>query len=178
MTILHTLRCIGFVTPSRLIDVTGLAQPDIESELIDLAVSGLVTRDQGAWGLTEAGKAADARNVAKELAKAGTRAELTAAYERFLPLNKEMLDICTAWQLRPGAGVLDHLAEFHQRADVVCARFSAALPRFERYRTRLDTAVDMVRRGFSQYVTDDFDSYHIVWFQLHEDLLATLGIPR
>jgi hypothetical protein len=27
-------------------------------------------------------------------------------------------------------------------------------------------------------VTDSTESYHIVWFQLHEDLLATLGIPR
>jgi hypothetical protein len=27
-------------------------------------------------------------------------------------------------------------------------------------------------------VTDRTASYHAVWFQLHEDLLATLGIPR
>jgi hypothetical protein len=27
-------------------------------------------------------------------------------------------------------------------------------------------------------VTDSTASYHAVWFQLHEDLLATLGIPR
>jgi hypothetical protein len=27
-------------------------------------------------------------------------------------------------------------------------------------------------------VTDSTASYHAVWFQLHEDLLVTLGIPR
>jgi hypothetical protein len=29
-----------------------------------------------------------------------------------------------------------------------------------------------------EYVSDSTESYHAVWFQLHEDLLATLGIPR
>jgi hypothetical protein len=27
-------------------------------------------------------------------------------------------------------------------------------------------------------VADSTESYHTVWFQLHEDLLATLGMPR
>jgi hypothetical protein len=32
--------------------------------------------------------------------------------------------------------------------------------------------------GALDYVADNLESYHSVWFQLHEDLLATLGIPR
>ncbi|WP_163507070.1 transcriptional regulator [Fodinicola acaciae] len=193
MTILHTLRCVGFVAPERLVEVTGLAEADIEAELIDLAAAGLVSREFGSWGLTEAGRDTDARNVAAELEKAGTRADLAAAYDRFLPLNKEMLDVCTAWQLLPSDGamklndhtdpaydalVLDRLADFHHRADVVLAEFSAALRRFERYRVRLAAALEQLDRGFTRYFTDDFASYHIVWFQLHEDVLATLGIPR
>ncbi|CAN5866644.1 hypothetical protein BH23ACT4_BH23ACT4_11090 [soil metagenome] len=27
-------------------------------------------------------------------------------------------------------------------------------------------------------MSENFDSYHTVWFQLHEDLLRTLGISR
>jgi hypothetical protein len=52
------------------------------------------------------------------------------------------------------------------------------LPRFTRYRVRLTDALTRVRAGAHGYVTDDLESYHVVWFQLHEDLLATLGIPR
>jgi hypothetical protein len=52
------------------------------------------------------------------------------------------------------------------------------LPRFGRYRARLGDALVMARSGRTEYVTDDFEAYHTVWFQLHEDLLATLGIPR
>jgi hypothetical protein len=50
--------------------------------------------------------------------------------------------------------------------------------RFRRYRVRLTDALASARSGALDDVTDSTASYHIVWFQLHEDLLATLGIPR
>ena len=53
-----------------------------------------------------------------------------------------------------------------------------ALPRFGRYRVRLTEALDRARGGALEHLTDTTTSYHNVWFQLHEDLLATLGIPR
>jgi hypothetical protein len=74
--------------------------------------------------------------------------------------------------------VLDRLTEFSQRADVVCADLSAAMPRFQRYRDRLTDALTRAQAGALDYVTDSTASYHSVWFQLHEDLLVTLGIPR
>jgi hypothetical protein len=50
--------------------------------------------------------------------------------------------------------------------------------RFGRYRVRLSDALARARSGAGGYVTEEMASYHSVWFQLHEDLLATLGIPR
>jgi hypothetical protein len=76
------------------------------------------------------------------------------------------------------ARVLDRLTDLDRRAEVVCAALSAALPRFGRYRVRLADALARARSGALEHVTDSTASYHIVWFQLHEDLLATLGIPR
>jgi hypothetical protein len=193
---LHSLRCLGFVGLARMTEATGLPESTVESELIDLAVAGLVTRvpgDFGGWGLTEAGRAADAAWVAAELATAGVRTAITKAYNDFLVLNPELLDLCTAWQLRPAGGVTtpnDHtdaaydtrvlglLTGLHQRADAVITDLSLALPRFERYRTRLTHALTLAKAGRLEYVTDDLAAYHTVWFQLHEDLLATLGIPR
>ena len=32
--------------------------------------------------------------------------------------------------------------------------------------------------GNHAYLADGLESYHTVWFQLHEDLLTTLGISR
>jgi hypothetical protein len=196
LLVLHTLRCIGFAGLARVAAATGLPEPDAESELIDLAVAGLVTRvagDFGGWGLTEAGRAADAERIADELETAGTRTIVTEAYDAFLVLNPELLDLCTAWQTRSVDGkitpndhtddaydarVLDRFTAFDQRVDPVCADLSAAMLRFQRYRVRLTDALVRARSGALDYVSDNVESYHTVWFQLHEDLLATLGIPR
>jgi hypothetical protein len=43
---------------------------------------------------------------------------------------------------------------------------------------RLTDALARARSGALDYETDSTASYHTVWFQLHEDLLATIGIPR
>jgi hypothetical protein len=115
------------------------------------------------------------------------------AYDDFLVLNPELLDLCGAWQVRSTGGVttandhtdaaydarvLDLLTDLDRRADAVCADLAAVMPRFQRYRDRLTYALTRARAGELDYVTDRLDSYHTVWFQLHEDLLVTLGIPR
>ena len=39
--------------------------------------------------------------------------------------------------------------------------------------------MDEVRRGHGEWFDKPLiDSYHTVWFELHEDLLATLGLER
>ncbi|MEU3269621.1 transcriptional regulator [Saccharomonospora sp. NPDC006951] len=193
LPVLHALRCGGYSGTARVVLATGLAEFEAESVLIDLASEGLVTREFGAWGLTSAGKAADAARITEELDSAGTRAEVTAAYERFLVLNPELLELCTAWQLRPVDGVptvndhddsgydervLARFADLHRRAGPVLSALEAALPRFGRYRPRLAGALGRARVGELEYIADDTAAYHTVWAELHEDLLATLGIPR
>lgn len=196
LLVLHTLRCIGFAGVPRVTAATGLAESDVEAELLDLAIAGLVTHlpgDFGGWGLTDAGRTADAARTDTELDAAGTRVTLKEAYNGFLVLNPELLDLCTAWQTKSRNGnmamndhsdplydrrVLDRLAEFHQRADAVCTDLAMALPRFGRYHHRLTHALTRSQSGELDFVTDSMDSYHSVWFQLHEDLLSTLGIPR
>ncbi|MDQ3932345.1 MAG: transcriptional regulator [Actinomycetota bacterium] len=193
---LHALRCIGFAGLPRVAAATGLPEPHVESELIDLAVAGLVTHmagDFGGWGLTEAGRTVDAERIADELRASGTRNTVAEAYDEFLVLNPELLDLCTAWQTRSIDGVvttndhtdpaydtriLDRLTDFDHRAGVVCADLSAAMFRFQQYHVRLTDALARAKSGALDYVTESTASYHTVWFQLHEDLLATLGIPR
>ncbi|WP_433411597.1 transcriptional regulator [Microtetraspora malaysiensis] len=193
LLILHTVRCCGYCGVARVAAATRLDEPTVESELIDLAVAGHVTRLSGAWGLTESGRAEDARRITDELETAGARPAVTAAYERFLELNPELLDLCTAWQLRIVDGVptvnkhddpsydarvLDLFADLDRRLAPVCGELSAVLPRFARYPARLTEALDRATAGARELVTDDTASYHTVWAELHEDLLATLGIPR
>lgn len=187
---------MGFTTTARLSEATGLAEPDVESELIDLAVAGLVTNvpgSFGAWGPTEAGRAADAERISAELEEAGARAAVAAAYDDFMVLNPALLDLCTAWQMRSVDGVsvpndhtdraydarvLSRLADLNERAGAVCADLSTVLLRFRCYHPRLTEALARARAGELDYVATNTSSYHTVWFQLHEDLLVTLGLPR
>ncbi len=74
--------------------------------------------------------------------------------------------------------VLDRLVRIDKGAQRICSDLTAALSRFAPYGTRLGDALDRALAGDASYVTDDFDAYHTGWFQLHEDLLATLGISR
>lgn len=196
LLVLHALRCAGFSGTARLSEVTGLSESDVESELIDLAVAGLVTRtpgEFGGWGLSEAGRTADAERIAAELDATGTRPVAEHTHTGFMELNPELLDLCTAWQLRPVDGVqtlndhtdpgydarvLDLFADLDQRLAAVCADLSANLVRFRRYRVRLSEALSQARSGALDQVADGTGSYHATWAQLHEDLLATLGIPR
>ncbi len=196
LLVLHALRCAGYCALPRLAASTGLSLDEVESELIDLAVEGLVERPDaalGAWGLTDAGRAADGERIAAEMERAGARPAVEGAFDRFLVLNPELLDLSTAWQLRPVDGqpvvndhsdaaydarVLSRFGDLHERLRPVCADLEAVLPRFGRYPARLARALGLARAGELKYLTDTTDSYHVVWAELHEDLLATLRIPR
>ncbi|HEY8339987.1 MAG TPA: hypothetical protein VIK95_08975 [Egibacteraceae bacterium] len=198
LLVLHALRCTGVTTAERLAGIVGdLGSVDVEGELLTLAAQGLVAHHRGelggAWGLTEAGKAADAERIAAELLDADARDDVDAAYEGFLRLNRPLLDACSAWQLRrTGTAVelndhadpvyddtvLERLGRLDAQVQPVCARLSARLQRFSHYGPRLATALERARSGERDQVTDSLDSYHAVWFQLHEDLLVTLGLSR
>jgi hypothetical protein len=196
LLVLHSLRCIGFAELRRVAEATGLTDPDVESELIDLGAAGLVTYRTGAfegWGLTDTGRTVDAERIVDELRSTGARTAIAEAYDVFLALNPELLELCTAWQTRfvdgtmimndhsdsaYDAQVLDRLTDLDQRAEVALAALSAAMLRFRRYRTRLTNALTRAKAGALESVADGIASYHTVWFQLHEDLLVTLGTPR
>jgi hypothetical protein len=192
LLVLHALRCVGTTGLTRVASFTGLEESEVESELIDLAVAGLATHHKGfgGWALTESGRAADASGVQAELEPAGTRPALTEAFDAFLVLNPELLDLCTAWQVRSGGVINDHtdkgydarvlalFADFHARAVVVIAALAAAVPRFARYEPRLASALSRAQAGKLEHLADTIDSFHTVWAELHEDLLATLGIAR
>ena len=77
------------------------------------------------------------------------------------------------------AGVVKRLRAIDDAVQPVCADLADALDRFAHYGPRLAHAIDRLEDGDLDYATKPMiDSYHTVWFELHEDLLATLGIER
>ena len=198
LLVLHALRLKGFAKAEVVSRSTGLETEDIESQLADLAGNELVARREGrisGWALTAAGREAHRTYLQEELAANGLRDEIHAGYRRFLALNGELLALCTAWQMRerPGAepvmndhrdaaydaAVVERLDRVHDGVLPVCRDLAGCLERYTPYEPRFTTAHRRVHGGEPEWLTRPLiDSYHTVWFELHEDLLATLGLER
>ena len=196
LLVLLGLRLGGFVEADVVTARYGLAPGVADEVLAAAAADGLARRRDGrisGWSLTGDGRTELERLLAAEVDGAGTRHVVAGAYERFLPVNKELLATCTAWQvLDESSGALnDHsdpaydaqviarLADLDGVAEPICAELADAFERFAGYRARLAGARERVEQGEHDWFTKPMiDSYHTVWFELHEDLLATLGIER
>jgi hypothetical protein len=196
LRILHTTRCIGYSTSERVAVAAGLTAEDTLDGLRSLDRDGLVSHVDGVfggWSITDSGRTHAARRVAEELDGSGSRSTVETAYAEFLALNPQLLNACGDWQIRRvGAtsipndhrdrdydiAVIDRLARIDEEVQPVIAALAGVLPRFAPYRARLGRALGRVDAGEQRYFTDDMESYHTIWFQLHEDLLVTLGLER
>jgi hypothetical protein len=190
------MRCIGVAGEDRVATAAGMGIVDTLIHLRSLSERSLVVLDAGpfgGWNLTESGRIADQELVRKELDIVGARDHVRSSYESFLGLNPALLQTSGEWQMRKlgdahaindhsdpdyDAEVLSRLIRIDASAQRICSDLASRLVRFGVYGYRLTTALDRALGGDTAYVTDSLDSYHTVWFQLHEDLLVTLGISR
>lgn len=194
---LHGLRLHGRAEPEQVAEYMGAESEAMAAALRALEAEALVDHRTGrfsGFGLTPAGRSEGERLLAEELDEHGLRPHVEAAYEEFLAYNRQMLTICTMWQLRTVNGATvsnDHTDEFHDRSVVdaldsldhhvrpVLAALCDGLDRFVGHEVRLRYALDQVLAGEHDWLTKPmFPSYHSCWFELHEDLLATLGRER
>ncbi|MFI6498082.1 transcriptional regulator [Nonomuraea typhae] len=199
LLVLHAVRITGFAdTPviARRYDLDAATTTEL---LYDAEARGWVTHTafagSGGWSLTERGRAENERQLAAELTGAAGGEEVRDVYRAFLPLNALLQRACTDWQLRPAAGdrlavndhsdqawdarVLGELTGIGQALTPLADRLEGVLARFRGYDARFATALALARSGDGAWVDrTDVDSCHRVWFELHEDLIATLGLNR
>ena len=77
------------------------------------------------------------------------------------------------------ARVVADLARLHERAEPVVDDLAGALDRYRTYGPACATPSTEVEAGDGDWFTKPMmPSFHTVWFELHEDLLATLGLDR
>jgi hypothetical protein len=198
VTLLLLLRLKAFAPTDRLADWSELPVDVAAATLAACEATGLVqqrtTPPALGWSLTAAGRRDGAAMLRAELASSGTTESVEAHYREFLPLNVELLSICTDWQTVVIDGVpvpnphddpardaqtLTRLDRLHSVALPLLESLAGAVPRFRGYAGRLDHAVRRVRQGATDWLAKPtIDSYHGIWFELHEHLLASLGRDR
>jgi hypothetical protein len=196
---LHGVRLLGWASGGQVAARYGLPRDAVEEQLLDAEARGWVRRTgfagRSGWSITDRGRIEGERQLAAELDAAGAREVAAAAHAAFLPLNRRFGPVCTRWQLRPRPGdplaandhtdwgwdssVLRSLAALGDGLDRALAPLVAVLPRFDGHVERYRAALRQVDRGERAWVdAPDRASCSLVWIQVHEDLLATLGIER
>jgi hypothetical protein len=117
-------------------------------------------------------------------------AAVRATYDGFRSVNGEFKALVTDWQLKDGqpnshddadydAAVLARLDDVHHRVVPLVNAAAAELPRLGRYAGKLQTALDRVQAGETMWLSRPLiDSYHTVWFELHEELILAAGLTR
>jgi len=191
--VLHGLRLKGFGEPPAVAAAVGLDVATVVEQLDKLLADELVLHREGrlaGWALTPAGRVEQQRLAAVDAEEAGATGAVRGAYERFLELNAPLLAVCTDWQVRGGVpndhadatydeAVLERLRTIHDGVVPILADLGDALLRYRHYEPRLAAALARLDGGELEYFTKPLiDSYHTIWFELHEDLLTTLGIER
>ncbi len=196
--VIHALTIKGFVVPNDLGPAL-LTSPEVVAGLLDEAVGdGLAAVIAGSalagmFQLTEDGKALGLKQIAADRASWGAD-NAAVALDDLLPFDHRMKLIMTGWQMREvdGQQILnDHsdeaydavvLADFqslHEDTSAWLGRLSEGLPRLGLYRDRLQRAGERVAAGETNYLASPrVDSFHSVWFELHEDLIRLAGRTR
>jgi pyruvate,orthophosphate dikinase len=190
LLLLRLLGLKGRASPDVLADSLSLPSDVVAATYTQLCERGLCTRAGAALRLTREGQEHLTVLLAGERAQADPAA-VVALYEEFCVFNAELKQIMTAWQLT-GDGtpnihgdadydraVLQRLSDLHVRAGPLVQRLARLSPRLESYAVRLAKAHARIAAGDHGYVARIIiDSYHTVWFELHQELISLAGLNR
>lgn len=199
LLVLHAVRLLGFADTAAISGHAGVTIDAAAGLLAEAESRSWVQQfsfaDLEGWSLTDEGKIENERQVATERDSADPEHQIAAAYRDFLPLNARLLRAITDWQITPtdadvfasndhsdrdrDARILTELSALNRALAPLVERLSSVLARFGGYTERFESALNKGKNGHNEWIDrTDVDSCHRVWFQLHEDLIATLGIDR
>jgi hypothetical protein len=191
LTVLQAIRLKGRASPADLAATLGEDLEEIIRTVERLAAAGLLVEDTS-LRISPRGRARLHALLAEERNGADPAA-LTAAYLDFRSVNADFKALVTDWQLKGGAGgepnthqdadydgaVLARLERVHEQVVPIIAAAATQLPRLSTYSAKLRTALDKVKAGETAWLTRPLiDSYHTVWFELHEELILAVGLTR
>ena len=191
--VLRALLVKGFATPDDFAPALFSTPEQVGAILNRLAADGLAEITGGLFQLTADGRSLADEMMAVDRAQWGEE-RAARALEGLVPFDRRMKEIMTGWQMREfkgkqilndhsdpvhDASVLEAFAQFHEDAIAWLQALIEAMPRLGAYGSRLRRAAERVAAGDPSYLASPrVDSYHTVWFELHEDLIQLAGRTR
>jgi pyruvate,orthophosphate dikinase len=190
LDLLRIVELKGRVRQDDVATPLGVPVEEAGALLAEAVSSGLCDPAGPAYRLSPAGRERLAVLLEADRASVDTE-RLAEAYDEFCHVNADLKAIITAWQMKDAttpndhtdavydSGVLERLAELHARVLPLVTRLGELAPRLARYAARLQHAQDQIAAGATMWVARPvLDSYHTVWFELHEDLIQLSGRTR
>jgi pyruvate,orthophosphate dikinase len=191
--VIRALAIKGYVMADQLAATLGVSADEAADLLDRLAADGIVKDSNGMFSLGADGKEVGADMLALDREAWGAT-NTAAALDGFVALDGRMKVIVTAWQVKEvdgqqvlndhadadyDASVLAELAALHADALAWITPLIDGLPRLASYVRRLGAAAASAAAGDRLYIASPrVDSYHGVWFELHEDLIRLAGRSR
>ncbi|WP_141013028.1 hypothetical protein [Nocardioides sambongensis] len=168
----------------------GLSEEQAHAEVLALVEGGLVAAAGRGFRLSPDGKARVGSLLDAEYDDVDDAA-MVAAYDEFCGFNADLKQIITDWQVTPSGepnlhddatydhAVLTRLVALHDRFVPLLERFGTIAPRLATYPRRFAHACERIAAGEQTWVARPItDSFHTVWFELHEDLIRLCGRTR
>jgi len=174
--------------------VCGLSDARVQQVLASGVALGRIVEANGRFLLSPAGQLILASEYSRFYVNLRADAAFNAACERFERINVELKQLITDWQTLAIGGqrvpndhsdaaydrrIIDRLGGLHERFEPILLALIAGESRLALYQQKLDAALEKAEAGATAAVSDArSDSYHTVWFELHEDLLRLGGRQR
>jgi hypothetical protein len=189
LAVLRALRLKGRAGVDGLAAATGLGEAEVRAIVEPLVADGAAREVNGFYMLLPPGRERQAELLDAERAGVDGTA-MSEVYEHFTAVNGDFKQLANDWQLRGDqpndhsdpsydGEVLSRLPGIHQRVSPVVAAAAGLAPRLAVYGTRLAAALHRVDAGEREWLLKPLiDSYHTVWFELHEELISLAGLSR
>lgn len=188
LKVLQAVRLKGRVNPADLGATVDEDPATVAKTIEELTEAGLLVEGR-TLRLSPDGRTRLTELLAEERKSIDADA-LAAAYDDFRSVNAEFKALVSDWQLKDGepnphddagydAAVLARLDDVHHQVVPIIAAAAAQVPRLSAYSDKLAGALANVKAGDTVWLTRPIiDSYHTVWFELHEELILAAGLTR
>lgn len=177
---------------------TGLETEEVVACLSKLMEKGLVIKETKEtverWRITPSGEKVVGSQRQLLLERTGQKELLIRKFEEFENIfNAKFKELVTAWQVKIVDGkpvindhsdpaydsaILKQILELHKNVLGTLKEIASLLPMLKNYIERLESAARKIEENELDYLIRNEDSYHNVWFELHENILRFWGRQR
>lgn len=195
LTTLHTLTLRQLADAEQIQAIIEQDPDDVKQALERAVDEKTAVAARGSYMISPAGRALLDQTYPEWFAAERASSEVSHAMDSFESgVNRQVLGLTTDWQTlevdgqrQPNdhsdaeydARIIDRLAKVLERTEDVLAPLIELQPSVGRFLDRAGAALTRAESGESDYVSGvRVDSFHTVWFQMHEHILRITGRER